>query len=541
MLLTSPRLVPLLLTSPAAPRSSRLLATSAPAAYDKLKLLLREASALSEVEGILSYDEMCFMPSGAAGARADQKAALAKVRHAVRTGPEMRDAIDAVRALGADPSLSPRAAANVRDAVANFDKESRKSAELAAREARLESKALGAWQAARAESDFAAFAPALSELLECKREVAAVTVPDVAEPYDGALDRFERGMSAARLDELFGELRASLVPLLAEIEAAKASNPAIDAAHPALAPSAEWDVAEQASLCREVAGRLGDSFDHGRLDTSAHPFTGGGGPTDVRITSRYSENWAEGLGGVVHEAGHALYEQGRDMSDEARGLPAGEPLSMGVHESQSLLWERHVGQSEPFWRWAAPAFHARFPHTRACSPDDFYRAYNRVAPGPIRVDADEVSYSLHVILRYDLERALFDGDMQVADLPDAWNSRMRADLGVSVESDARGCLQDIHWAMGAFGYFPSYSLGAVLAAQLYDAAQTQLGGADALDARIAAGEFSPLRDWLREKVHRVGSVHASPDELLTSVCGEGVSVGPFVRHLRGKYSRLYDL
>mmetsp|Transcript_36641 Transcript_36641/g.91240 ORF Transcript_36641/g.91240 Transcript_36641/m.91240 type:complete len:404 (+) Transcript_36641:10-1221(+) len=264
-------------------------------AYNNLKALLREANALSEVEGILSYDEQCFMPPGAAAARAQQKAALAKVLHRARTGDEMREAINSARAC-ADELVDPKMKANVRDAIQDFDKASRKSAEIAEAEARLESEAFAAWKEARDSSDFSLFADKLSALFQLKKQVAALTRPAAVEPYDGALDAFERGMTAQRLDEIFAELRTGLLPLLEAILEKKRAHPNIDIPHPALASGPQWTVSEQATLSKEVAAALGYSFDKGRFDVSTHPFTGGAGPTDVRVTSRFSENWVEDLG-----------------------------------------------------------------------------------------------------------------------------------------------------------------------------------------------------------------------------------------------------
>merc|ERR1719446_941286 len=317
----------------------------------------------------------------------------------------------------------------------------------------------------------------------------------MTEAYDGALDQFERGMTASRLDAIIAK---------------KAAEPECDAPHPALAFGAQWTVAEQEKLCREVAADMGYSFENGRMDVSTHPFTGGAGPTDVRITTRFSDNWAEGFGATVHETGHALYEQGRDLSEEGAGLPSSAALSMGTHESQSLLWERMVLQSRPFWDYVTPKFHERFPFTKEASAEDFYRSYNRVSPGRIRVEADEVSYPLHVVLRYEIERSLFKGDLEIEQIPQLWKDRMKSDLGVEVPDDAQGCLQDIHWSFGAVGYFPSYTLGAIAAVQIFEAAQRDIGE-ESLSKSIAAGEFKPLREWLREKIHKRGSVLASPD------------------------------
>jgi len=514
--------------------------TSAAQSYEKLKGLLREVSALSEIQGILGYDEQVFMPPGAAASRAAQKGALAKILHDKSTGVEMKEAIDGVRGR-ADEFDDARIRANIRDAVDGFDKEARKSSEMAMKEAKLESEANQAWAAARKASDFSLFAGKLTEIFDLKKEVAAITRPTLSdEPYNGALDAFERGMRAERLDEIFDELRAGLVPLLDAINAKKAADPSVDAPHPSLEYGDRWDTEAQAMLSRDVAARMGYSFENGRLDVSTHPFTGGAGPQDVRMTTRYSSNWAEGFGATIHETGHALYEQGRNVGEEGSGLPSSQALSMGVHESQSLLWERMVLQSKEFWHFAAPLFHKRFPFTASASAEDFYRSYNRVSPGCIRVEADEVTYPLHVILRYDIERRLFAGEMSVDDVPEYWVSRMKSDLGVDVPDDAQGCLQDIHWSFGAVGYFPSYTLGAIMAVQIFNAAKAELGDAE-LKAQIARGEFQPLREWLREKVHSVGSVHSSPDELLTSIAGEVVSPTPFLEYLTAKYSELYDL
>ena len=286
-----------------------------------------------------------------------------------------------------------------------------------------------------------------------KREVAATTRPDVCaagEPYDGALDAFERGMTASRLDAIFAKTREGLEPLLKAVLAKKRDNPGVDVLHPALAfdhPGWEGSVEKQAELSKRVAADLGFDFTKGRFDVSTHPFTGGACPTDVRITTRYSDgNWLEGFAGTVHEVGHALYEQGRSGDAVGDGLPVSKALSMGTHESQSLLWERMVLQSKAFWEYAAPLFHEAFPHTKEASPEDFYRAINRVQPGLIRVEADELSYPFHVFLRYDVERALFAGELDVATIPTQWNAYMKERLDVDVPDDASGVLQDIHWS-----------------------------------------------------------------------------------------------
>ncbi|KAJ1461188.1 M32, carboxypeptidase Taq metallopeptidase peptidase [Pelagophyceae sp. CCMP2097] len=506
----------------------------------------REVSTLSEIEGILSYDEQVFMPPGAAQSRAAQRAALAGIIHDKRTGAAMQGVVEQCRGLDTS-KMTLKAKANVRDALEAFDVEALKSRDLCEKEARLESESFVAWKASREASDFTLFKLQLQQTFDLAKEVALVTRPTKValhqEPYDGALDKFERGMTATRLDAIFAETKQGLKPLLDQVLNAQSATP--QPIHPALigGVGTAWEGTEaaQAALGRKVAEAMGYDFSRGRLDVSTHPFTGGAGPRDTRITTRYSANWLEAFSGTVHETGHALYEQGRDDVDEdAVGLPSSVALSMGVHESQSLLWERMVQQSRAFWIYATPLFHKAFPHTRQATPEDFYVAANVVQAGAIRVEADELTYPLHVFLRFDLERKLFRGELQVEDVPAFWNAAMKRDLGVQVDKDAQGCLQDIHWSFGAIGYFPSYTLGAIMAAQLFQAASAQL---PSLDEDIAKGHFAPLREWLREQVHKKGSIYASPDELLNSVTGGtgGIDPGPYLEYLKAKYTDLYKL
>ncbi|CAM9851048.1 unnamed protein product [Ectocarpus sp. 12 AP-2014] len=487
-----------------------------------------------------------MMPAGGAASRANQKTALAAVIHEKKVdaglGDLLRQLQEEQKGEGeAASELSVHEAAVVRDAVRDYNHETRKSAELAAREADVEARAYAAWVAARKDGDWEAFAPSMEEMVSVKRDVAEATRSELGGAYEGCLDQFERGMSTERLREVFGELKAGLVPLLRAIQEKVAEEDKSGAAaerHPAPLHSGEqWGKDEQAALCRDMAKKLGFDMSKGRLDVSVHPFTGGPGPSDVRITTRYSNNWMEGVAGTVHEVGHALYEQGRpggDMED----LPVSRALSMGVHESQSLLWERMVFQSRPFWKFAAPLVRARFPHTEGVSDETFYRGLNRVAPSLIRVDADEVTYPLHIILRFEIEQGLMDGSIAVKDVPSVWASKMKELLGVDVPGDAEGCLQDIHWSVGAFGYFPSYTLGAVMACQFLEAARLALPD---LDSSLEAGNFEPLKTWLNREVHARGSLFASPDELLSEVTGDSMRPTALVEHLKSKYTEIYDL
>jgi len=341
-------------------------------------------------------------------------------------------------------------------------------------------------------------------------------------------------------------VKGGIVSLLQDIQSQKASctdqepstlAPALRPIPEALLGGDHWDVASQEALCREISEAIGFDMSSGRLDVSTHPFTGGPHPTDVRITTRYStDNWKDGVTGTVHEVGHALYEQGRNSA--YADLPVSRALSMGVHESQSLLWERMVFLNRAFWDYATPIFHKHFPHTKDCTADDFYAVMNLVEPGFIRVDADEVTYPLHVILRFEIEKAFFDGSLDVESLPTVWNQKMKDLLGLDVSNDAEGCLQDIHWSIGAFGYFPSYSLGAMMATQIFEAAKREM---PALEENISNGQFSELKQWLNTNIHETGSLIDNPDELLENVTGSKLDPTIFVSYLRKKYSFLYGL
>eukprot|EP00611_Tribonema_gayanum_P022629 TRINITY_DN4582_c0_g1_i1.p1 TRINITY_DN4582_c0_g1~~TRINITY_DN4582_c0_g1_i1.p1 ORF type:complete len:607 (-),score=157.70 TRINITY_DN4582_c0_g1_i1:343-1935(-) len=510
-------------------------------AYGKLCDRLREIDRLNGVQAVLGWDEQVMMPSGAAKARSMQKSALAGAVFEKRTAAALGALLNEFRQADTTDVLGAEKAAVVRDAIRDFDHEMRKSKDMAAREAELEGRAYHAWVKARKENDWPAFAPLLSEMVDLKTEVAAATRPEMG-VYDANIDVFERGMSRERLAEVFTELKAGLTPLLSAIlDKIKADGDSLGDSSGALSPSPAWEVKKQEALCRQIAEKLGFNLDHGRLDVSPHPFTSGFHPTDVRITTRYSENWIEGIAGTVHEVGHALYEQGRrggTGDDDFDGLPISKALSMGVHESQSLLWERMVFLGRPFWKFATPLFHEHFPHTAECTSEDFYRAVNKVSPGLIRVNADEVTYPMHIILRFELEQALFSGDLKVADVPAWWNKAMKDTLGVEVPSDAQGCLQDVHHAAGAFGYFPSYTLGAIMACQFYEAAKRAIPD---LEDKIASGDFKPLKEWLNQNIHSIGSLYDSPDKLLEVVTGERLDPMALVRHLTRKYSELYKL
>jgi carboxypeptidase Taq len=440
---------------------------------------------------------------------------LERIAHERATAPELGALLDAID--GDDPV--------VRMARRDHDRARRVPVELAADIARAGSDAIGVWIQARQESDFSAFRPALERNLELRRRYADC-FPEVDHPYDALLDRFEPGMTTPQVRDVFARLRAGLVPLTEAIAAAPAP--------PAL--RGPFDVGEQRELALEIVRAFG--FDDGqwRLDRAVHPFAAAISPTDIRVTGRFDEGSLSGVFAVMHEVGHGLYEHGVDPALARTTLGSG--ASLGMHESQSRLWENLVGRSEPFWRHWLPRARKRFPAALGdVALEDFLRAVNVVRPTFIRVEADEATYSLHVILRFELEVALMEGTLSVAELPEAWNAKTKELLGIDVPDDARGVLQDIHWAHGELGYFPTYALGNIVAAQLWRAVRADL---PALDDQLAAGDYAPLREWLREHVHRHGRTFM-PSELLHRAIGAELDPQPLLDHLDAKYRALYRL
>eukprot|EP00775_Hariotina_reticulata_P006119 gene6119-6358_t len=475
-------------------------------AYDDLCAKLRELDALSGINGLLGWDELVMMPEGSVGSRGAQKSALAGVLYDKRTDTILGQLLTQLKTAPAG-ALDQVQAAVVRDALRSYTREVSIPKELAQRIAKLETDAYVAWVGARKDADFSKFAPFLQQWVDVNQQKAAAIDP--SKPvYDVLLDDYEKGMTSARLDEIFAEVRQRLVPLITELRSS--GSPPDDAWL-----KGKYSVDVQAELCKSVALALGFDTGNGRLDVSVHPFTGGSHPTDVRMTTRFKEeDLTEGLTGAIHETGHALYEQGRNLDKAWEGLPVNSALSMGIHESQSLFWERMVGLGLPFAQWLLPRIRQYFPDFPDRSAEDLYEAENVIkSPSLIRVEADEVTYPMHIILRYEIERGLLEGSI-------------------------KGCLQDVHWSAGLFGYFPTYSLGAMYACQIYDYAKQQLPG---LEEQIATGQFKPLKEWLNENIHRQGSLHPSGDDLMQSVTGHTLQPQVFLSYLRAKYSKLYKL
>lgn len=490
-----------------------------------------EIGDLLSAAAALSWDMRTMMPAGGVESRGRQLATLAAVARERLLSDAMRRALDA--AGTPEDEVDREALAQVRAAIAIHD---RLPAALLRERNEVRAPAQAAWGEARARRDFGLFAPWLERTVALARAQAdALGYED--HPHDALQSLFEPGETGRTLAPLFAELRAGLHPLVAAI----AERPA-----PASLPAGPFEPAAQHAFGSGVARRLGYDFRRGRLDPTVHPFEQAITRDDVRITTRYRTDAIEvGLKATMHETGHGLYEQNVDPAHAGTALALdlvalatmGAP-SLGTHESQSRLWENHVGRSRAFWALTYPELRAAFPEAlSAVDPERFYRAYNRVAPGPIRVEADELTYDFHIMLRYEIERALIDGSLAVADLPEAWRAAMQRDLGVSVRDDADGVLQDIHWSLGLFGSFASYTIGNVMAAQLWAALTT----ADpAIVPAADAGDYGPLRAALAGAIWRHGRRYPR-DTLLRRATGRGLDAGPYVGYLRDKYSALYGL
>ncbi|MDX1546736.1 MAG: carboxypeptidase M32 [Rhodothermales bacterium] len=491
-----------------------------------LRSLLEQVEDLKAAAAVLEWDQETYMPPGAADARAYQVATLRRLAHERFVDEAVGSLLDRARTDGLDP-LSDEASL-VRVARRDYEKAVRLPADLVADLAEAVARAKIAWQQARAGDDFAAFAPHLERLVVLNARKAEALGYDGTR-YDALLDQYEPGLRTATLDRVFETMRAGLVPLVQAL--AEAAPPEDDFLHQPFDRQTQWDFG------MAVLRDIGYDFERGRQDLSAHPFTTTFSVHDVRLTTRIRDDFfPTAFFGTLHEAGHGLYEQGVDPALDRTPLADG--TSLGMHESQSRLWENLVGRSRPFWQHYYPKLQAAFPEPLGAVPvETFFRGINRVQPSLIRVEADEVTYNLHIMLRYELERALVDGTLGVEALPEAWNDRMEAYLGLRPATDARGVLQDIHWSLGALGYFPTYALGNLMSVQLYEAARRDLGD---LDGQIAAGQFGGLLGWLREHVHRWGRKLDAGD-LLERVTGSGLDAEPWLAYVRRKYEALYGL
>jgi carboxypeptidase Taq len=492
-------------------------------AYATLERRFKRLGALREASGVLHWDSATVMPEGGAAGRAEQMAALDLVCHEILSDPANGELFaDAEAAAG---ELSPWQSANLREMRREWRHATALDARLVEAFSRATKTCEMAWRQARPASDFAAVKEPLQAVLDLTRETAACKAAAFGTTaYDALLDSFEPGMTGARIDAVFADLAGFLPDFLQQVLERQRGAPA------PLRPQGAFPLAAQEALARKLMRAVGFDFAHGRLDVSLHPFCGGV-PDDVRITTRYDEaDFTSALMGVLHETGHALYERG--LPAEWRLQPVGAARGMAIHESQSLLIEMQACRSRPFIIFMVPLAREAFAGTGpAWEADNLQRLYNRVEPGCIRVDADEVTYPAHIILRYRLERALLSGDLTLDDLPAAWGEGMRELLGITPPDDRRGCLQDIHWYDGAWGYFPTYTLGAMTAAQFFAAATAAHAE---IPQALGRGDFAPLVGWLREQVHAQASL-SDGESLIERATGRPLDPEIFKAHLRVRY------
>jgi carboxypeptidase Taq len=495
--------------------------------YQKLCQAVQEAALLERVQQLLEWDEQTQMPKAGGAYRADQIACLAGLVHQKQTAPQIGDWLEQLAQSSVDP-YSDRGA-NLRHLRRDYDKKTKLPQDLVEQLARACAVGQQVWIEARSADDFAHFQPQLETILRLKREEAAA-LGFTATPYDALLDDYEPGESTANVARVLGELREALVPL---VQAIGASSQRPDASILAR----RYPVEVQASFGSDVARQIGFDFDAGRLDVTAHPFCTGLGPGDVRITTRYDERaFSDAFFSILHEAGHGLYDQGLPRAHY--GLPIGEDVSLGIHESQSRMWENQVGRSLAFWKHGYPQAQAAFPEALSDVPLGlFYGAINEVKPSLIRVEADEVTYNLHILIRFELEQALVEDRLQVADLPSAWNEKYQQYLGITPPNQADGVLQDVHWSAGLFGYFPTYALGNLYAAQFFRQASEDL---EDLEGCFERGDFGPLLGWLRENIHAHGRRY-TPAELVERITGGPLEHEALMRQLQEKYGPIYGL
>jgi carboxypeptidase Taq len=541
-------------------------------AYAELVRRARESAILGSCSSLLGWDEHTFMPTGAAAHRSAQMGLLAGIHHERATDPRIDDLLAIVETSDLIAEPGSAAAVNTRELRRSYDRRVCLPRTLVEELARTTSLAQPEWVEARSASDFARFQPWLEKIIQLKRDESAClsrqpandgqqgahSSNDALEPisrptakssvYDPLLDEFEPGATSTQLAVVFQAVRRELVPLAGKI--AEACRRRVQPPNPVEGRSSDLPASGGVAILHRfyprerqqffgeaAAAAAGFDFKRGRLDVTAHPFCSGIGPGDCRITTRYDEhNFSDAFFGILHEVGHGLYEQGLDP--DHYGTPMGEAVSLGIHESQSRLWENAVARSRPFWSYWFPIARRTFHESLAgVTLDAFHAAVNHVAPSLIRVQADEVTYNLHIIVRFELEQALLSGDLPIAELPAAWNQKYEDALGIKPDNDAEGCLQDIHWSAGLIGYFPTYTLGNLYAAQLFARVQSESGD---LDRAFAQGDYRGLLSWLRAKVHREGQ-RRRPAELIEHLTGSKPDHRPLIAALTQKYSELYDI
>lgn len=489
-------------------------------AYDELIAFQRDTEALGQISGRMGWDQETMMPRGSAEQRSEEFAAIEGVLHARRTDPKLGEWLAAIDTA----ALDDVGRANIRIISQNYERTQKVPADLSAEMARVTSLSQSQWAAARAEDDFAAFAPVQAKVVDLVREQGQA-MADGGDTYDALLQGYEPGATGAQLAAMFDALRPRLLVLREKILGVDAPT----------ALAGEFDEAKQMELSGEMAAAFGYDFNRGRIDKAVHPFSSGSGH-DVRITTRTAlTDPFNCIYSTIHEVGHGAYEQ--NINPDFALTPLGSGVSMGVHESQSRIYENQMGRGRAFTGFVFDRMQAHFGDMNVTDADAFYAAVNRVQSGYIRTEADEIHYNLHVLLRFDLERALISGDLAVNDLEAAWNDRFEVDFGIKVDKASNGCLQDVHWPVGLIGYFPTYSLGNVYAGCLNVAMRKAVPD---VDASLAKGDASPATNWLRENLQQHGGLF-EPAEVITRASGAAPSEGPLLDYLEAKFEALYNL
>lgn len=493
--------------------------------YSNYKGLMRKIADIQYASAVLNWDQETYMPPKGAAFRAQQLSTLAGIGHELATSQELGDLLNT---LSFDASLTEKEKRNIKQSLKTYNDNKKYTTEFVKELSQTISETFQAWQKAKENNDFASYAPQLEKLVKLKREECKL-LGTFAHPYDALLNQYEPGAKTADLEILFTDVRNQLVAFVKKIAAMPQNKDSF--------MFLKYEKQKQWELGLSLLKQMGYDFDAGRQDISSHPFTTNFSSQDVRVTTRINEqDLNEMIWSCIHEGGHALYEQG--LPAEEYGLPSSEYVSLGIHESQSRLWENNVGRSLSYWKANFIKLQQAFPENLTMVTfEDFYKAMNIVKPSLIRTSADELTYHFHVLIRFEIEKALIEGTIEVKDLPSYWNSKYKEYLGIEVPNDTNGVLQDIHWSHGSFGYFPTYSLGSFYAAQFFAQAKKEIVG---LENEIEKGNMQPLLDWLREKVHKHGKYYSAED-LCISICGEKLNFKYFMDYAIQKYSELYNL
>jgi len=500
--------------------------------YEQLIKQSKDATLFGTSIGLLHWDQEVMMPKKGVEYRADQIALASRMLHEMVTDKRIGDWLSACEAdddLMSDPTSATFA--NIRELRHSYDRATKLPSSLVEEEAMLSSRGQHSWKEARENNEFSEFQPWLEKIVDLlQRKAECYGWAEGGEPWDALAEDYEPGCTAVLVSEVFTPLRKRLQSLLDEIMGSETrpSN---------VFNEVKLPVDQQKAFVKAIAAQIGFDFDAGRLDESTHPFCGGTHCYDVRMTTRFHENNVnDAIGSTMHESGHGIYEQG--LLFDNIGTPMGQAVSLGIHESQSRMWENQVGRSEAFWKWCYPTMSEYFGDaTASLSFEDVYGGANIVKPDFIRVEADEATYNMHIMIRFELERLIMKGDLAVGDIPDAWNQRYKDYLGIDVPSDTKGCLQDVHWSMTSMGYFPTYTLGNLYCAQFFEKAMEEIP--DMYD-QFAKGKFGALKKWLNENIHQHGQRYRAAD-LCEVVTGQSLSADPLMRHLEGKLKPLYGL